>query len=151
MLEDTKWVCFRHLILGKGAMYVSAVYSDPVFLLGACGWMTMCLSSWAEGKALVSPPAVEVTWHTIWAERLNPPREKQCPASIEQCTRKTRKPNKMKNTLQMSFFWLSLPSFLDSGYSWARMCALDISKVTPFQMWAILGFFFLSRLYCVWQ
>lgn len=34
---ETEWVCFRHLILGKGGMCASAVCSDPVFLLRARG------------------------------------------------------------------------------------------------------------------
>lgn len=132
MLKETKWVYFRQLILGKDAMCTSAMRSDPVFLLRACGQQCGCLF---ELRArLWCPLCVEVTWHTVWAERLSQPREKQHPTSIEQYTRKTRKPNKMKNTLQISLLWLSLPSFLDSGYSWAHVCALEISEVTPFQM-----------------
>lgn len=52
--------------------------------------------------------------HTIWAERLNQSREKQCPASSEQHTRKIRKPNKTKNTLQTSSLLACLSSLIQA-------------------------------------
>lgn len=52
--------------------------------------------------------------HTIWAERLNQSREKQFPASSEQHTRKIRKPNKTKNTLQTSSLLACLSSLIQA-------------------------------------
>jgi len=129
MLKETKWVFFWHLILAKGAIYTPAVHSDPALRLRACGWLPL-------------PSAVEMTQLSVWAERLKQPRQKQHATTTEQCRRNASKPNKRKKRSKYLIFWLSLPSFLDSGYSWAHMCTLEISEVTLFQMWTVLGSFF---------